>query len=82
MLRQLPLQVLDIVYFSTTTTPGGFFPDGVAGMNQLRLLLDHVHECFHHTLCMCLQATLPWPAPRQLQLRKDVQAEADLILFL
>ena len=26
------LQVLDIVYFSTNTTPGGFLPYGVAGM--------------------------------------------------
>lgn len=26
------LQVLDIVYFSNTTTPGGFFPHGVTGM--------------------------------------------------
>lgn len=26
------VQVLDIVYFSNTTTPGGFFPNGVTGM--------------------------------------------------
>lgn len=30
-----PKQVLNIVYFSTTTTPGGFFPDGVAGNSAL-----------------------------------------------
>lgn len=30
----LVAQVLDIVYFSNTTTPGGFFPNGVTGMSS------------------------------------------------
>ena len=30
-------QVLNIVYFDTTTTPGGFFPDGVSCNSNLAL---------------------------------------------
>ena len=31
----LSFQVLDIVYFSNTTTPGGFLPQGATGMSPI-----------------------------------------------
>lgn len=38
-LHQKTLQVLDIVYFSNTTTPGGFFPHGVNGASAMPSVL-------------------------------------------
>ncbi len=63
MLLLVSLQVLDIVYFSSTTTPGGFLPQGATGTSpifaqmllmsfldllpDLRLSCPHLHSAWY-----------------------------------
>ena len=51
-------QVLDIVYFSNTTTPGGFFPHGVTGMcfcNEPFETAAAMSSKHHNLKCCCRQ---------------------------
>ncbi len=56
MLLLLSLQVLDIVYFSNTTTPGGFLPQGATGMSPILFRCWLYYPLISCNILICLLA--------------------------